>query len=46
MSPAEKVARMATVQDEFGLNRSLAVIGLPKSTWYYHRQPQVAYAER
>jgi putative transposase len=46
MSTAEKVARVAAVQDEFGLNRSLAVIGLPKSTWYYRCQQQLAYAEK
>ncbi len=44
MSTAEKVARVAAVKDEFGLNRSLAVIGLPKSTWYHRRQ--VAYEEK
>jgi putative transposase len=46
MSTAEKVKRVAAVKDEFGLNRSLAVIGLPKSTWYYRRQQQVAYEEK
>ena len=46
MSPAEKVERVAEVKDEFGLNRSLAVIGLSKSTWYYQRQQKVDYEEK
>jgi putative transposase len=46
MSTAEKVARVAETKDAFGLNRSLAVIGLPKSTWYYRRTQQVAYEEK
>lgn len=46
MSPAQKVERVAAVKDEFGLNRSLEVIGLAKSTWYYRRKQQVAYEEK
>ena len=37
---------MAETKAEFGLNRSLEVIGLPKSTWYYRRRQQVAYEEK
>jgi putative transposase len=43
MSTAEKVARVSAVKEEFGLNRSLGVIGLPKSTWYYRRHQQLDY---
>ena len=46
MSTAQKVERILGVQEEFGLNRSLAVIGLPKSTRYYRRHQQVAYEEK
>lgn len=43
MSTGEKVERVAETKDEFGLNRSLEVIGLPKSTWYYRCNQQVDY---
>ena len=43
MSAGEKVKRVAETKAEFGLNRSLMVIDLPKSTWYYRTKQQVAY---
>ncbi len=46
MSTTEKVERVAETKDEFGLNRCLEVIGLPKSTWYYRRNQQVSYEEK
>ena len=46
MSAGEKVKRVAETKAEFGLNRSLAVIDLPKSTWYYRAKQQVAYETR
>jgi len=46
MSAGEKVERVLATKDEFGLNQSLEMIGLPKSTWYYHRKQQVAYEEK
>lgn len=46
MSTAEKMERVAETKDSFGLNRSLAMIGLPKSTWYYRRTQQVDYEEK
>ncbi len=41
----EKVRLVEETKDEFGLNRSLKVIGLPKSVWYY-RQKVVPWEER
>lgn len=29
------------MKDKFGLNQSLAIIGLSKKTWYYHRKKKV-----
>jgi putative transposase len=46
MSTAEKVERVSETKGSFGLNRSLAVIGLPKSTWYYRRTQQVDYEQK
>lgn len=46
MSTAEKVERVTETKDSFGLNRSLEVIGLPKSTWYYRRTQQVDYEQK
>lgn len=46
MSTGEKVEQVTEAKDEFGLNRSLEVIGLPKSTWYYRHTQQVAYEEK
>ena len=43
MSTTEKVERVSETKGSFGLNRSLAVLGLPKSTWYYRRTQQVDY---
>lgn len=34
------------VWQEYGLNRSLAALGLPKSTWYYHQQDKQTLTER
>ena len=45
MSTTEKVGRVSETKDSFGLNRSLAVIGLPKGTWYYRRNQQIDYEE-
>jgi len=40
-----KVELVRQVHSEFGLALALAVLGLPRSTWYYQRQ-RTAYAER
>jgi putative transposase len=34
------------IWQEYGLNRSLAALGLPKSTWYYHQQAKQTLTER
>jgi transposase InsO family protein len=46
MTTEEKVALVETTNERYGLNQSLAVIGLPKSTWYYHQNKKVTYEEK
>lgn len=46
MTTEEKVSLVETAKDTYGLNQSLKVIGLPKSTWYYHQNEKVMYEER
>jgi putative transposase len=46
MSTEQKVALVKEAQQTYGLNRALAVIGLPKSTWYYHQKQKVAYQDK
>jgi len=46
MSAAEKVARVQSTQAEHGLNRSLAALDLPKSTWYYYQKDKVDPEEK
>jgi transposase InsO family protein len=46
MTTEQKVALVASVQEEYGLARALAAVQLPKSTWYYHRNHRVAYTEK
>ena len=41
----EKVKLVEGTKDEYGLNRSLEVIGLPKSVWYY-QQKAIPWEER
>lgn len=43
MTPEQKVALVESAKETYGLNQALAVIELPKSTWYYHRQRKVDY---
>jgi putative transposase len=43
MSTEQKVALVEQAQQTCGLNRALAAVGLPKSTWYYHQKQKVAY---
>lgn len=35
-----------TAWETYGLNRALAAVDLPKSTWYYHRTQKVSYEEK
>lgn len=37
---------VASVQETHGLASALAVVGLPKSTWYYHRKQKVSFEEK
>ena len=46
MSTEQKVALVEEAQQTYGLNRALAAVGLPKSSWYYHQKQKVAYQEK
>jgi putative transposase len=46
MTTEEKVALVADARAEYGLAPALAAVELPKSTWYYHQNEKVAYAEK
>jgi hypothetical protein len=46
MTTAEKVARVAAVQADFGLAPALAAVDLPRATWYYQQRSVRPYAER
>lgn len=47
MTVARKVDLVASVKDEYGLERALAALGLAKATWYYHWQhPQHSRAAK
>jgi transposase InsO family protein len=46
VTPEQKVSLVEAVKDTFGLNRSLAAAELAKSTWYYHQNDKVDYAEK
>lgn len=45
MSAGQKVELVAGVRVEYGLNKTLAAVGLAKSSWYYHQQ-QVSYGQK
>jgi transposase InsO family protein len=34
------------MKDKFGLNQTLEIIGLPRSTWYYHQKDKVDYGQK
>ena len=46
MTPQQKVVLVESVKDTYGLNVALTTVGLPKSTWYYHRTQKVSYEEK
>ena len=46
MTPQQKVVLVESVKDTYGLNVALATVGLPKSTWYYHKKHKVYYEEK
>ena len=46
MTTEQKVALVEAAWEVHGLNQALAVVGLPKSTWYYHRAQKVSYEDK
>jgi putative transposase len=46
MTTEQKVALVETAWETYGLNRALAAVDLPKSTWYYHRTQKVSYEDK
>jgi putative transposase len=46
MTTEHKVALVETAWETYGLNRALAAVDLPKSTWYYHRTQKVSYEDK
>ncbi len=42
MTTEQKVALVERTWETYGLNRALAAVDLPKSTWYYHRTQKVS----
>jgi len=46
MTLEQKVSLVEATKDSYGLNRALAAADLAKSTWYYHQNDKVDYAEK
>lgn len=46
MSTQQKVRLACSAVPEHGTGPVLSVLELPRSTWYYHRQPRPSYAEK
>ncbi len=46
MTTEQKVALVEATWETHGLNRALAAVALPKSTWYYHRTQKVSYEDK
>jgi putative transposase len=46
MTTKEKVELVASVWETYGLAPALAVVELPKSTWYYHQKHRISYEEK
>ena len=46
MTTQQKVALVETAWEVHGLNRALAAVDLPKSSWYYHRTQKVSYGDK
>ena len=42
----EKIERIKVLRKEFGLNRTLRVLEIPKSTWYYRQRHKLNYGEK
>jgi putative transposase len=46
MTTEQKVALVERAWQTFGLNRALAAVDLPKSTWHYHHTQKVSYEDK
>jgi transposase InsO family protein len=46
MTTERKVALVESVWETYGLGPALAAVELPKTTWYYHRNQKMAYADK
>ena len=46
MSTEQRVGLVEEAHQAYGLNRALAAVSLPKSSWYYHQKQKVAYQDR
>lgn len=46
MSTQQKVQLARSAVPEHGIRPVLSALELPRSTWYYHRQPRPSYAEK
>lgn len=46
MTPEQKVALVERAWETHSLNRALAAVDLPKSTWHYHRTQKVRYEDK
>lgn len=42
----QKVKRVNQYQKDYGLNLTLAVVGLPKATWYYYQNQKVDFEKK
>jgi hypothetical protein len=46
MTASQKVMLVASIVGEYSLSPALAVVELPKSTWYYHQRHKVDYSAK
>ena len=46
MTTERKVSLVETLWETYGLNRALAAVDLPRSTWHYHRTQKVSYEDK
>jgi putative transposase len=46
MTASQKVTLVASIVGEYSLSPALAVVELPKSTWYYHQRHKVDYGAK
>jgi hypothetical protein len=46
MTTEQKVDLVSDIWEEYGLMPALEAVELPKSSWYYHRNEKVSYAEK